>query len=238
MTIQMPFEIHHVHEVAELAGVPPKSLEALQALGSLRILEDAQTLQIHGDEVHHAVLILSGTLVCGLTDAQGRRHVVRPITAGQFFNLLPVFDRGPAIHDAYASGKTKLMLFEADAFLQLVQENRKLHDTLHQILHYRNRLLWVELANIALLPLRQRCAQLLLQVILPAHTASTPGKVQEISVSQTEIAQMLGYTRQVVNRELRRLADEGVLDLNYMRIRVLQPQRLRRIATGDETVFK
>ncbi len=48
----------------------------------------------------------------------------------------------------------------------------------------------------------------------------------------------LSVTRQVVNRELRRLADEGVLDLNYKRIRVLQPQRLRSIAMGNEIAFK
>jgi CRP-like cAMP-binding protein len=238
MTIEMPFEIHHVQEVAELAGVPPKGLEALQALGSLRTLEVGQTLQVHGEEIRHAVLILSGTLVVGLTDSQGRSHVVRPITAGQFLNLLPVYDRGPAVHDVHASGRAKLMLFEAGAFLQLMQEHHELRDALHQILHYRNRLLYAELANITLQPLRQRCAQLLLQVMLPAHTASSSGKVQEILVSQTEISLMLGYTRQVVNRELRRLADDGVLDLSYMRIRVLQPQRLRSIATGNEAAFK
>jgi CRP/FNR family transcriptional regulator, cyclic AMP receptor protein len=230
MTIQIPLEIHHVQEVGELAGVPPQSLQALQALGSLRTLEDGQILQIHGDENSPAVLVLSGTLMFGLTDLHGRRHVVRPVAAGQFFNVLPVFDRGPAIHDAYASGKTTLMLFEAQAFLHLVQKHHELRDALHQMLFYRNRLLWMELANIALLPLRQRCAQLLMQIMLPAHTASSQGKAEEISVSQTEISNMLGFTRQVVNRELRRLADEGVLDLNYKRIRVLQPQRLRGIA--------
>lgn len=125
-----------------MAGVPPRSLEALQALGSLRTLEDGQILQIHGDENTPAVLVLSGTLMFGLTDTQGRCHVVRPVAAGQFFNVLPVFDRGPAIHDAYASGKTKPMLFEAQAFLQLVQKHHELRDALHQMLHYRNRLLW------------------------------------------------------------------------------------------------
>ena len=234
MTIEMPFEIRHVREVGELAGVPPQSLEALQALGNLRTLEDGQVLQIHGDDNCRAMLILSGTLMFGLTDLHGRCHIARPVAAGQFFNLLPVFDRGPAIHDAYASGMLKLMQFETPAFLRLVEKHHELRDAFHQILHYRNRLLWMELANIALLPLRQRCAQLRLQVLMPAHTASNPGKSLEISVSQTEISHMLGYTRQVVNRELRRLVDEGILDLSYMRIRVLQPQRLRSIATGNE----
>jgi CRP-like cAMP-binding protein len=76
---------------------------------------------------------------------------------------------------------------------------------------------------------------LLLQVMLPAHTAAVIGKVQEISVSQTEISHMLGYTRQIVNRELRRLANEGVLDLSYKRIRVMQSQILRSIATGSDS---
>lgn len=230
MTIESLFAIGHVREVVELATVPLASLEALQALGTLRALAPGQTLQVKGDEIRHAALIMSGTLVVGLSDAGGRSHIVRPITAGQFLNLLPVFDHGPAIHDVYATDAVILMLFESSAFLLLAREHPALREALYQILHHRNRLLYAELANIALLPLRQRCAQLLLQVMLPAHTTPGTGNANEIRVSQTELAQMLGYTRPVVNRELRRLADENVLRLNYSRIHVTDPKKLRCIA--------
>lgn len=232
MTISNPLGIAHVHDIAELATVPSDSLDALQSIGTVRLLSQGQTLQMKGDPITHASVVLSGTLVVGLSDAAGRSHIVRPITAGQFLNLLPVFDGGPAIHDVYASDPATLMLFESSAFLQLMREHPALRDALYQILHYRNRLLYAELANIALLPLRQRCAQLLLQVMLPAHTTPGSGAVNEIRVSQTELAQMLGYTRPVVNRELRRLAEENVLNLNYSRIHVTDPKKLRCIAQG------
>ena len=67
----------------------------------------------------------------------------------------------------------------------------------------------------------------------PAHTAQDPTLPPAIKASQTELAHMLGYTRPVVNRELRRLADEGVLDLRYLRIRVADIDRLQAIALGQ-----
>lgn len=233
MTKAPRIAIRHVSEVGELSAVPANALDALQSLGTLRTLEPNQTLQVHGDPITHASLILSGTLVVGLSDAAGRCHILRPITTGQFLNLLPVFDRGPAIHDVHASESSTVMLFEAHALTDLCHRHPALHHALLQILHYRNRLLYAELANIALLPLRQRCAQLLLQVMQPAHTAPDPTLPPAIKVSQTELAHMLGYTRPVVNRELRRLADEGVLDLRYLRIRVADVNRLQAIALGQ-----
>lgn len=224
----------HVREVAELAAVPAVALDALQAMGTRRQLQSEQTLQMHGDPVTHVSLILSGTLVVGLCDAQGRSHIVRPITTGQFINLLPALDGGPAVHDVYASEPTALLQFENGALRKVLQTHPALYEALLQILHYRNRLLYAELANIALMPLRQRCAQLLLQVMLPAHQAPRSAPGDTIRVSQTELAQMLGYSRPIVNRELRRLADEGVLDLNYLRVRILNVPRLRSIALGQQ----
>ena len=232
MTIAAPPAIAHVREVPELAQVPADSLQALQQLGVVRTLQDGQTLQLYGDEVGHVALVLSGLLMVGSTDQAGRSQIVLPIGAGQFFNLLPVFDGGPALHEAHASGSAVLMLFEARAFLQLVRADRALHEAFLQIIFYRNRLLYAELNAIALMPMRQRCARVLLHILQTTQSTqpATAQAAREIRVSQTELAQMLGYARPAINRELQRLAREGVLDLNYLRIRITDMEALRRIA--------
>lgn len=227
MTLFCGHSIRHVNEVHALRLVPHQALNALQAMGSMRALVDGQIFQLHGDPVCHIALVCSGQLVIGLSDIQGRSHIVRPIGAGHFFNLLPVLDHGPAIHSAHASGATELLLFEAHAFCQLLQSQPELREAIHQILYDRNRQLYNELANIALLPLRQRCAQLLQHIMRPSIDG------WEVCASQSDLAGMLGYTRPVVNRELRQLAEEGVLNLSYLRIQVVDAQKLRNIALGQ-----
>ncbi|RUQ33389.1 MAG: winged helix-turn-helix transcriptional regulator [Candidatus Competibacteraceae bacterium] len=51
-----------------------------------------------------------------------------------------------------------------------------------------------------------------------------------VSVSQSELAEMLGYTRPIVNKELRRLADEGLIRITYRHIAVPQPTLLHQVA--------
>lgn len=44
---------------------------------------------------------------------------------------------------------------------------------------------------------------------------------------------MLGYTRPIVNKELRRLADEGLIRITYRQIAVVDAGLLQRVATDS-----
>ena len=215
MTIAAPPAIAHVREVPELAQVPADSLQALQQLGVVRTLQDGQTLQLYGDEVGHVALVLSGLLMVGSTDQAGRSHIVLPIGAGQFFNLLPVFDGGPALHEAHASGSAVLMLFEARAFLQLVRADRALHEP-----SCKSSSTATACSTPSSTPLPDADAPALCVCAILQTTQSTqPATAQAAGKSAflTELAQMWATPARPSTRQ--RLARE-VLDLNYLRIRI------------------
>jgi CRP/FNR family transcriptional regulator, cyclic AMP receptor protein len=234
MTKSAPVTAEQLKFVSGLNQVPLTSLQALVDLGVRRDLCEGQTLQLHGDVVKHISLVLAGKLIIGLANSTGQSHIVRPIGAGEFLNLLPAFDGGKAIHDVHAGTNAQLLQFEVNACLGLTRSHPLLRDSMLQILHHRNRLLYTELADIALMPLRQRCANLLVQLSKSYRWSAHAPSQTEIEVSQTELAQMLGFSRPIVNRELRQLAIEGILELSYARIKLLQPAILLQIATRPD----
>jgi CRP-like cAMP-binding protein len=217
-----------------LEGLPPGDVEALARLGTRREPSDGQVLQTRGDPVAHVFLVLAGSLVVGVTNARGERHIVFPLGAGEFLNLLPAFDRGEAIHDAQAGSRCVVLQVEIAAFRRLVHEHPALREALLKVVYRRARLVYAELAEVALTPLRQRCAGLLRQ-LAQAQRAAEPGHPgAALRISQAEIAEMLGFTRPIVNRELRRLSDEGVVELGYRCVRILQPDALLRVELGPD----
>jgi len=53
-----------------------------------------------------------------------------------------------------------------------------------------------------------------------------------VRLSQNDLAAMLGLSRQTINKELGRLVEEGAIDMRYKRIRIVDAERLARIAAG------
>ncbi|MDX1563317.1 MAG: helix-turn-helix domain-containing protein, partial [Gammaproteobacteria bacterium] len=57
----------------------------------------------------------------------------------------------------------------------------------------------------------------------------------ELRISQSDLAQFLGMSRQIVNHHLQSWRSEGYVDVARARLKVLDPSSLRRIAgsAGD-----
>jgi CRP-like cAMP-binding protein len=57
---------------------------------------------------------------------------------------------------------------------------------------------------------------------------------RDLTVTQGDLASMCGLSRQTVNRALRRLADLGAIAAHYGTVSVVDPERLRGLASGPE----
>lgn len=209
----------------DLDGVDDSVLTELIQAGSVKRYVAGQCYHLQGEDAQEAVFVLKGYLLIGMSDRNGNTHIVRPVTEGIWFNLLPILDGGPALHDTHAAIDSELFVVPKAKFLHIAHKATALMNAVHRLLHQRNRLLYHELAHMALLPLGQRCAQLLVQLMGKAE-----GGISQVDVSQNELAQMLGYSRPVVNRELQNLAKQGVIEITYHRIAILDVAALRRIA--------
>jgi hypothetical protein len=59
----------------------------------------------------------------------------------------------------------------------------------------------------------------------------TEDRAGEIQLPQSTLAELLGATRPSVNQVLKSFQAEGLVRLSYRRVEVLDPERLRRVAS-------
>lgn len=218
-------------ESSALFGVlDAAALQSVLARARTVRLARGQVYQSCGDRVEGVVIVASGYLRICLSNAAGKRHVVWHLGPAQVFNLLPVVDGGPAIHDAEAGTDTELVVVPAAVFLELQRAHPRLAAAAQRALNARARLLYGELADVMLLTLSQRCARTLLSLVRDFGEPVGAAGARSVRLSQSEFAEMLGNARPVVNRALMKLQRDGVIELGYQRIVVLQPAALRAAA--------
>jgi len=193
-------------------------------------LERGQVYQQRGARVDGVVIVVKGFLRVSLSNQEGKRHVVGHLGPGEIFNLLPVVDGGPAIHDAEAGTDTELLVLPTASFLELQRERPEVATAAQRLLNARARRVYDGLADAMLLTLGQRCARSLLHVLDTLGEPVGAAGAMSVRLSQSEIADMLGNARPVVNRVLKKLQRDGVIELGYQRIVVLRPSALREAA--------
>ena len=213
-----------------LSNLGASLLQALIQMGVSRALEPGQTYQQRDDVVEHVAVVVTGNLRIFRLSPAGKVHVLRSIGTGQFLNLLPVLDGGPAINDADAVDKTELLLIPKAPFLRLMEENASFRNAVNKVIYMRNRIAYDELADMVLLTLRQRCANVLMSMVHLQHAIGSIPRSATLEVSQAELSDILGYSRPKVNSELMGLKRDGVIEVRYNQIHIPDTALLKQAA--------
>lgn len=197
-------------------------IEQLATGSRLERVPDGKVVAWRGKYTDHLLVVARGALEVSISSAAGKRHVVSRTGPGKVFGLIPVLDQSPWIHDATAKGPTVLVSVQRATLLDTMRTHPELSVQIVQLLCTRSRRLYEALAAQSLLSLPARVARLvagLLDGVTPAVLA----------MAQTDLADMLGVTRQSLNVELRQMACAGIIALGRNRIAVLDLAALERL---------
>ena len=138
-----------------------------------------------------------------------------------------MLDGQPSIHDVTARGQSDLVLLPRDGLMLAMQRFPALSQQVMRLLCIRARWGYDMLAAQTLMRLPVRVARL-----LDSQRQGAGGAV--LRLSQTDLADMLGTTRQSLNVELQRLQRAGIIALGRSRIEVLDGAALQRLGqSGD-----
>ena len=215
------------------AEFPDEARERLVRAGRIEKLVRGEVLSRRGQLVTDLAVILDGSLDVSVTSPEGKRLIQVVLEAGQIMNLIPVLDGQPTIHDASAHTDLVLLLVNREDFLVESDRDPRVSRALMRILCLRSRVLYASLVEAAFLPLRVRCARVLYSLM--RQYGVKRGDCIEISLklSQEELADMIGRTRQSVNKELKALEREGVLQMAYSNFVIMDEKALSEIALSE-----
>lgn len=212
------------------ASLDPVSAEALLARMTEVRLRRGEVLFREGDAPDRLYVVVEGKLKVGRRSGHGRENMLDVLGSGESFGELSLFDRGPRTATAIAVVETRLLALDAAALEPLLADHPSIAILLLQQLSRRLRRRYENVSDLAFYDIPARVARTLLSLATQFGVESTEGVRVDHDLTQTEIAQLVGASREAINKVLADLAARGWLRIDGRSVVLLDMARLRRRA--------
>lgn len=203
------------------AGLPPDALEVLALGMKQRRIAPGSTIFNRSDEGSALFGILAGQVRIVIGGADGRERVLRMLGPGEMFGEIAVLDGRGRSADAIAVTRCRLLLLERRSLLALIAAQPAVAIRLIELLCERLRDTTAQLEGLMFHTLQERLAAALLG-LLGDKTSSS------INVTQAQLGQLIGVTRESVNKTLRGWQALGLVALQPGRVCIRDAEGLRR----------
>lgn len=181
----------------------------------------------HGDALY---VIVTGLVKIYIPSPEGDDALLSILQPGQSFGELSLLDGLPRSATAAAMERTRVLRLPHDAFWEFLREHPSAMQSMVRKLATLVRRERDLLADAVFSDLPTRLAKRLLDLEEQYGTPHGTGSSIQVTLTQGELAQMVGATRVSVNRLLNALRDSGTIDWEGKNLVVLRREELRRMA--------
>lgn len=210
-------------------SLPPELETRLIQMGSPRRLQHGEHLFSRGDAPDGMYAVLEGALrVSGVTEA-GKEAILAIVEPPGWFGEIALFDQLPRTHNVMAEGPTRVMHVPMRGLTALLAEAPHFWHNFGVLMAFKLRLAFIGMEDLALLPAEGRLARRLLMLAHSSPEAAEPGSIT-LALSQAQLGMMLSLSRQTTNQVLQSLQEQGVVQVSYGRVEVLDIDRLMAVA--------
>jgi CRP/FNR family cyclic AMP-dependent transcriptional regulator len=215
------------------AGLSEETLAALGDRSVERSYPRHARLFYQGDPGSGLYVLASGLVKVIVTSEDGEEMVLVTLGPGDAFGELSIVDGGPRSASAEALEPTVALVITREVLLDLATRDRGLTDALLRTLGALLRRLTEQASDLVFLDLPGRMAKLL-AVLAAERGSETPDGIElDANLTQTDLAGMVGASRQSVNQILQGFTRRGYLQVQGRRIVVQRLDLLRRRAGLD-----
>jgi CRP/FNR family cyclic AMP-dependent transcriptional regulator len=223
-----------VDEVLAKAGlfqdVEPEAAEAVASQFEYIDVQRGQVVFHEGEPGDSLYIVLAGKVKLGRRSADGRENLVALMGPSDQFGELSLFDPGPRTTTAVAVTDSRLARMPKQALRQWITERPEISEKLLRVLARRLRRTNNMLADLIFTDVPGRVAKQLLQ--LASRFGTMDGGYLRVThdLTQEELAQLVGASRETVNKALADFASRGWLRLEGKGVVIMDKDRLARRA--------
>lgn len=208
------------------ASLGTEAVAAIAGLCVTRKLDTGATLFIKGDPGDALFAIRRGQVRITSETGDGRRTTLNMLGPGDVFGEVALLDGQPRTASAVAGEPTELFVILRRDLLALIEKRPVVAVQLIELLCARIRWMSRRTEEASFLPLEQRLVRRLVGLVEDYGS--------EITVSQEELANFVGATRESVNRQLQVWKRAGLIGLGRARIEVRDVGKLEALAGAEE----
>ncbi|HEU4987923.1 MAG TPA: Crp/Fnr family transcriptional regulator [Rhizobiaceae bacterium] len=171
-----------------------------------------------GDPLDHWTGVAEGLIKISTISHSGKAMTFAGVTTGGWFGEGSVLKGEPRKYDVVALRDTRMILMTRATFMWLFENSTGFNRFLVRQLNERMGQFIATIEYDRILNPKARVARNLSWFFNPVLY---PAVGKDIEISQEELALLVGLSRQVVNRSLQELSEEGVVRAEHGRISVL-----------------
>jgi CRP/FNR family transcriptional regulator, cyclic AMP receptor protein len=212
--------------------LPAPVMERLASYIKTRKVPRGTTIFSKGDPGSGLMGVLAGSVKVSVASPEGKDIVLNVFREGDVFGEIALLDGRPRTADAIAMSDCELVVIERRDFIPFLTSNPDVTIKLIEILCSRLRHTSEQVQDVTFLNLPARLAKTLLDLTAAKENAEPKRKV---AITQREISQMIGRSRESTNKQLRAWVKRGWVRLERGGVTVLAPDKLATLAAeGSE----
>jgi CRP/FNR family cyclic AMP-dependent transcriptional regulator len=204
----------------------PEAFDQLCRYAKLTTLKRGATICSKGDPGNSMIAVISGTVKISVSSAEGRSAILNLIGPGEIFGEMSVLDGQARSADATANTSCELFVIDRREFLPFLRGQPELAMKFIELLCARLRWTSDQVEQLILQNLPGRLASALLR-LTEKHRLATGSRT--IAITQQEISEMVGMTRESINKQLRAWAAREWVRLEHGAIVVLDAVPLQTL---------
>jgi CRP-like cAMP-binding protein len=210
-----------------LAGRPPELRATLAELARLRDYSAGEALYRYGDAPNGIFGLVRGALDITIPRADGLDVTVHRADPGFWIGDLALIAGQTRLVTVIAAEPAQVVHLPDRSLRRLLQANPAWYPDFYALTHENMSTALRLLANLATTPSEARVA-----VRLLLHDEAQSGGRGELRLSQVKLAELVALSLPTLQRVLRRLQDDRLVELGYGRIRILDRRGLLSLCGG------
>jgi len=197
------------------AGLDRVALERLAAGMRARRFRRGEVIFHIGDPGDALFVIVEGEVKISLPSETGDEAILARLRVGDVFGELALLDGAPRSASATAIVATETVVLPRDRFRELIATEAGVRDALLASIAGELRRLTTHVEELHFLDITGRLAARLVRLAQEGGTHLGDGGVRlQTSLTQGDLAAMVGCTRQSVNKLLGQFTDDGLIRLD------------------------
>jgi len=216
------------------SGLRDDDLADLAAITVRRKFRKGESLFNEGDEATGFYLLVSGSIKLCRISHDGREKVLHFVHPRETFAEAAFFGDGRYPAEARALAAGEALYLPKEGFLELMAGNPNFSLNLVVSLSLMLRQFARQIEELSFADVTSRLASFLVR--LSAEKSASYGGITyiDVGVRKGELASRLGTAGETISRTLRKLKDEGIIEVQGSRVVILQMERLQQLSERHE----
>ncbi len=228
-TFDKPLDAVLLKKVPLFSEFSDEDLAAIAALMQGRRYAKHAVLVYEGDPGDSLYIVVKGNVAVTRVSNEGKESILSILKEGDFFGEMGVLDASPRSATIKALGDVEVALLARKDFVELLGRSPQMALRMVLTLSARLRATNQAMQAASYQDIRTRLASLLLNLAKNFGERAEGGTRLTLRLTNQEMANMIGTTRETVNRMLNRFWDEKLIDMRTANIVITDPDKLQAI---------